>query len=95
MRVRYSRTAAKELREQLDYLAERSPQAARDLAAGVKALLADLDTGAFEGPEVQLRSGRPARTWPLPPLRIYYRRRGDELFVVRIYHQARRPITKP
>jgi plasmid stabilization system protein ParE len=92
--VRYSRTAEHELREQLAYLAKHSPQAARHLAAAVKALLADLDDGAFEGPEVQLRTGRAAHTWPLPPLRIFYERRGAELYIVRVRHQKRRPITK-
>jgi plasmid stabilization system protein ParE len=33
-----------------------------------------------------LRRGR------VPPYRIYYRVRGQELQVIRVYHQARRPI---
>ena len=92
--IQLSRAAEKDLREQLDYLAERSPLAARKLAADLDALLQDLDSRAFEGPEVQLRSGRIVRTWPLPPLRIFYERRGRNLYVVRIRHQARRSITK-
>lgn len=95
MSIRLSRIAARELRDHLTYLAERNPQAARHLAAGLDELLAALDGGAFEGPEKQLLSGRLVRTWPLPPLSVYYQRRGAELYVVRIYHQARRPITKP
>jgi plasmid stabilization system protein ParE len=34
------------------------------------------------------------RSWPLPPYRIYYRRRDGFLDVMRVYHQARRPLTK-
>ena len=95
MSIRLSRIAARELRHQLAYLAERNPPAARQLAADLDALLVALDGGVFEGPEKRLLSGRIIRTWPLPPLSVYYQRRGAELYVVRIYHQARRPITKP
>jgi plasmid stabilization system protein ParE len=49
---------------------------------------------AFEGPEQRLRSGLLVRSWPLPPYRLYYRRRDDSLEILRVYHQARRPITK-
>ena len=94
MSIRYSRAAAKELREQLAWLFERSPQAAKHLLTELIALLGDLEARAFEGPEVQLQSGRMVHSWPLPPLRIYYERRGSVLYVVRIYHQARRPITQ-
>jgi len=93
--IRLSRVAARDLREQLVWLDEHSPAAARQLATDLDELLAALDERAFEGPETQLLSGRTVRTWPLPPLRVYYQRRGTELFVVRIYHQARRPIAKP
>ena len=94
MSVHYSRTAARELRAQIDYLAERSPQAARKLAAAIGALLADLDADVFDGPEVSLRSGRLVRSWPLPPLRIYYRREQKGVYVIRIYHLPRRGITR-
>ena len=47
-----------------------------------------------EGPEVQLRSGRTARSWPVTPYRIYYQRTSEQLRVISVYHQARRPILK-
>lgn len=53
-----------------------------------------LAAGDFEGPEQRLRSGRLVRSWPVPPLRVYYQRRADELVVLRVYHHARRPLTK-
>ena len=64
------------------------------LAQVIDKLLADLDARAVEGQEKELQSGRVVRYWPIPPLGIYYQRRGDELYIVRIYHQTRRPITK-
>jgi plasmid stabilization system protein ParE len=92
--IRLSRSAEKDVREQLAYLEERSPMAARQFAADLDELLVKLEQGAFEGPEIQLTSSRVVRSWPVPPWRVYYQRRGEELLVVRVYHQARRPITK-
>jgi plasmid stabilization system protein ParE len=68
--------------------------AAIAFAAEVFATVEQLSTGAFEGPESTLRAGQIVRSWPVPPVRIYYQRRGDELVVLRIYHQARRPIAR-
>ena len=49
----------------------------------------------FEGPAVTLRTGHVVRTWPAPPLRIYYLREADDrLVVLRIYHGAREPIER-
>jgi hypothetical protein len=31
---------------------------------------------------------------PVPPYRIYYRKSADVFEVVRVYHQARRPIER-
>ena len=48
----------------------------------------------FDGPVSRLRSGAVVRSWGVPPFRIYYQRHPDELLIVRVYHQARRPITR-
>lgn len=49
----------------------------------------------FDGPEGVLRTtGERVRSWPVRPYRIYYRRDGETLVILRIYHSARRPITK-
>lgn len=49
---------------------------------------------SVEGREVRLRDGRQVHTWPVPPYRIYYRQSADVFEVVRVYHQARRPIER-
>jgi hypothetical protein len=41
---------------------------------------------------VTLSDGREVQTWPLYPYRIYYWVRGDTVEILRIYHQARRPL---
>lgn len=57
-------------------------------------MIDELAAGGLDGPEQELLSGQRVRSWPVPPVRVYYRRTGDLLEVVRIYHQARRPIVK-
>jgi plasmid stabilization system protein ParE len=94
MTARFSRLAAAELQRQIDYLLERSPQAADQLAKDVKRAVADLDAGLFDGPEAELKSGQRVQTWPVPPLRIYDQRRDGTLVLVRVRHQRRRSIAK-
>lgn len=94
MSIFVSRLARRDLDEALSYLDSRSSEAARRLASRIDALLRALDGRIFEGPYVTLKNGRTVRSWPLPPFRIYYERRGTKLYVLRIYHSARRPLTK-
>jgi hypothetical protein len=39
-------------------------------------------------------TGREVRLWPLPPMVLYYEIRAGALLVVRLWHGARRPITR-
>ena len=68
--------------------------AADRLLARLVEVIGLLATGAFTGREVVLRDGRRVRAWPVPPYRVYYRQQGDLFEVVRVYHQARRPIER-
>jgi plasmid stabilization system protein ParE len=86
--------ALAELEACVEYIRNDNPRAAADFASEVFATIEMLAAGDFEGPESVLRSGQRIRSWPVPPLRIYYQRHGDELRILRIYHQARRPITR-
>jgi plasmid stabilization system protein ParE len=94
VRVRLSPRAQDDLRSAVGYLLEKNPAAAIELKERLLATIDRLAHGEFEGPEVQLRSGRSVRSWPVTPYRIYYQRTADELRVLRVYHQARRPIAK-
>jgi plasmid stabilization system protein ParE len=76
------------------YVAERNPAAAADLGDRIFALIDKLANAEFEGPEQTLLSGELVRSWPAPPVRIYYQRRSDAFWVLRIYHQAQPPIVK-
>jgi plasmid stabilization system protein ParE len=92
--VRFSLRARSDLRTAVEYLAERNPAAAVALTEQLLETIERLAGGEFEEPPVQLRSGSVVRSWPVAPYRIYYQRTGQEFRVVRVYHQARRPIAK-
>lgn len=94
MKVIYSPEALDDLQAYVAHIATRDPDAAARLAQRVFAVIDQLAKGAFKEPEYQLRSGARVRGWPAYPLRIYYRRTAESFSVLRIYHQARRPIVK-
>jgi plasmid stabilization system protein ParE len=91
---KYSPQARQDVRAALAYLDERSPIAAERLRAGLVTLVQALERGAFDGPTERLKSGDKVQSWPLPPLRIYYQRQGELLYIMRVYHQAQRPIVR-
>jgi plasmid stabilization system protein ParE len=92
--VSFSPDAEVDFVDVIEYLAERNRNAATALGHRIFAALDKLARGDFEGPQVTLRAGDVVRSWPVPPLRIYYQRRGDGLWIVRLYHQARPPIVR-
>lgn len=94
MNVIWSPEALDDIEEAVDYLVERSPPAAERLAAGIIALVERLATEPLEGTEHVLSDGERVHGWPFPPFRIYYQRRPDAFFVVRVYHQRREPIAR-
>lgn len=68
--------------------------AAQAFEVRLESVIASLVAGEFEGPFVRLKTGERVQTWPVYPLRIYYQRRGDVLFVVRFHHGSKRPIER-
>jgi len=92
MNVVVTPRARRDLDEAYAYVARDSLHAAeRELGRLLEAFrrLAD---GELSGPEVRLKSGRRAHSWPVPPYRIYYRRTRRTMTVYRVHHQARQPI---
>jgi len=94
LKVTYTEEAVADIVEAITYLNERSPTAAAKLDADIARCIERLADREFEGPLSRLRSGAVVRSWALPPFRIYYQRLTDELLIVRVYHQAQRPITR-
>jgi plasmid stabilization system protein ParE len=94
LKVNYTEEAVADIVQAITYLNERNPTAAAKLDADITRSIERLADREFEGPVSRLRSGAVVRSWAVPPFRIYYQRYADELLTVRVYHQARRPITR-
>ena len=94
MKVTYTEEAVADIVEAITYLNERNPTAAANLDADIARCIERLADRQFEGPVTRLRSGAVVRSWGVPPFRIYYQRHPDELLILRIYHQKRRPISR-
>lgn len=90
MKVRYTPDAAAELAAVLDYIAERSPQGARNVHARIRAaesLLSRFPEIGQRGPMAWLR-----RIAVLPyPYLIFYEVRETEVWILRIRHGSRNP----
>lgn len=94
MKVHFAPEAEDDLRDLIEYLAERNPAAAAKLGGRILDITEMLATGDLEGPEQVLIGGARVKSWAVPPVRIYYQRHIDAFWVLRIYHQARQPIVK-
>jgi len=86
--------AKADLHEVRTYIARDNPAAARREIGRIKEALKMLAGGGVEGREVVLENGARVHVWLVSSYRIYYRRAGKVLQVVRVYHQARRPIER-
>lgn len=94
MKVNYTEEAVADIVQAITDLNERNPTAAAKLDADIARCIQRLADREFEGPVSRLRSGAVVRSWGVPPFRIYYQRRPDELLIIRVYHQKRRPIAR-
>jgi plasmid stabilization system protein ParE len=94
LKVTYTEEAVADIVQAITYLNDRNPAAAAKLDADIARCIERLANRQFEGPISRLRSGAVVRSWGVPPFRIYYQRQPDELLILRVYHQKRRPITR-
>ena len=92
MRIVITPRAFDDIAAAAGYIAQDNPAAAGRLVDRVFEVIDLLAEGGLDGPRTTLRSGVEVRSWPVQPLRIFYRREADELHVLRIYHQSRRPL---
>ena len=92
MKVTYTEEAIADIVDAIKYLNERNPTAAAKLDAEITRCIERLAEREFDGPVSRLRSGALVRSCGVPPFRIYYQRHPDELVILRVYHQSRRPI---
>jgi plasmid stabilization system protein ParE len=94
LKVTYTEEAIADIVDAITYLNERNPTAAVNLDAEIRRCIERLAMQEFDGPISRLRSGALVRSWAVAPFRVYYQRHPDELLIVRVYHQARRPIAR-
>ena len=94
MTIVVSPPAREDLKQAYQQITQDHPEAADRMLARIIEVIGMLASGSVEGREVRLRDGRRVHTWPVPPYRIYYRKSADVFEVVRVYHQARRPIER-
>ena len=94
MTILVSPQAREDLKQGYQHIAKDSVEAADRVLARIVEVIGMLASGLVEGKEVVLHDGRRVQTWPVPPYRIYYRKSTDKFEVIRVYHQARRPIER-
>jgi plasmid stabilization system protein ParE len=92
MRLVLTRPALADLAEIQRFIAQDSVRAAEAFMARLDETIQKIHAGELNGRETRLGSGRRAHGWPVPPYRIYYRRTANQTLILRVYHQARRPI---
>jgi plasmid stabilization system protein ParE len=92
--ISFSPEAEADFERMVGHLAERNRIAATELGRRVFSVIDKLARHEFDGPEETLRTGEVVRSWPVPPIRIYYQRRVEALRIVRLYHQAQAPIVR-
>jgi plasmid stabilization system protein ParE len=91
--IKFSPQAEADFVAVIDYLCERNPAAAHELSDRIFVVIDKLAAHELEGPE-QMLSSEIVRSWPVPPVRIYYQRTSTAFWVVRIYHQSRTPVAR-
>jgi toxin ParE1/3/4 len=94
MRVRYTRQAFTDLLAIADYIQERDPTAAAKVEAAIRStidLLADFPRLGRDRPELDARSLGVPR-WPYT---AYYRIENEEVWIVHIRDNRRRPVERP
>lgn len=95
MNVRLTKRASADVLARAAWLVERDLAAAETFRVELEATLAFLCERPSAGRKTRI-GGVPGgvRRWPLPPMVIYFTRRGDELIVYRVRHASRRPIER-
>ena len=91
MRLRLTRTAAKQITQALDYIAERSPQGAESVRERIRIVIDVLRNFPQLGQETDRAGYRRVVLLPYP-YALVYRVTDREIVVMRLRHTARRPL---
>ncbi|WP_394826590.1 type II toxin-antitoxin system RelE/ParE family toxin [Pendulispora albinea] len=98
MKILLSPRAQRDLRAYLFYVAATAdPMVAERERARIHRVLSDYASLPTDGRMIVLQSERGERRvhrWIAHPFHLYYERRGDVFYVVRLYHAARQPLER-
>ena len=94
MTILFAPKAEQDFRAAVEFLRVDNLRAAAALADRIFAVIDQLAAGEFEGTARELTTGERVRSFPVPPVRIYYQRTRDRLWILRIYDQRRAPIER-
>lgn len=90
MNLRYTPKALAELADILAYVAERSPQGARNVQARIQAITALLVQHPHAG-QLTSESGLRRTVTPPYPYLIFYAATAEEVVIIGVRHAAREP----
>lgn len=91
MRVRYTRRALGDIQSICSYIAADNPKSARVVESVIRRTVDLLGDFPYLGVQTKRSSEFRGIKAGRYPYRIYYRIRGDEVWVVHVRHLARRP----
>ncbi len=86
--------ARRDLDEAYGWIARDNPRAPARTIERLFDVMDRLESRELIGLRVRITDDQLVRRWSVPLYRIYYRERGDQIEVVRVYRQARRPIER-
>jgi Plasmid stabilization system protein len=93
MRIRWLKTASKNLDKAMEYIAQDDPEAASRIYAHIRSRVDDL--------LLQPAQGRPGRVFGTRelvvekyPFLVPYRIKGDEIQILRVFHTSQKPPHK-
>jgi toxin ParE1/3/4 len=90
LNLRYTPKALAELADILAYIAERSPQGARNVQARIQAITALLVQHPYSG-QLTSESGLRRIVTPPYPYLVFYEVTADEVVIIGVRHAAREP----
>ncbi|MER0237092.1 type II toxin-antitoxin system RelE/ParE family toxin [Fulvimarina sp. MAC8] len=93
MKLRYTRTALREIDKALSYTSERSPQGAAALRQRILTAVDLIRDHAQAGQMTSRRDFRRVVLSPYPYV-LFYRVAADEIVVARFRHAARKPLSE-
>ncbi|MCB9745786.1 MAG: type II toxin-antitoxin system RelE/ParE family toxin [Alphaproteobacteria bacterium] len=94
MKIVWSPSALADLEDAWEWTAQRDVQAARDVVGRLLRAVEKLARAPLDGPPCVLTNGEEVRRWPVGRYTVFYQRRAEGFYVVRVYHQRRRPIVR-